>query len=169
MNYQVLLSKQRTVCFAVVVSMVKSLIYVLEMSIPTTGNESEQHQKAKIRLKQIVTDLGIIADYEIKTGYTQTDIGERTYTVDLFGFWTTRKGTEKIAFEVRGYKGHDSKWSNYKDRCRDKAHLAKGIKTVRIEMKDLVGRKKMDDETIKEEILWQLDRIVKFPDEVLPL
>lgn len=141
------------------------------MSIATTGNESQQHQKAKIRLKQIVTDLGIISDYEIGTGTTKTALGDKNFTIDLFGFWTNVKTgiTEKIAFEVRGYKGHNSKWANFKDRCRDQGHLSKGIRTVRIEMKDLVGRKKQDDETIKEDILWQLGRIVKFPDEVLSL
>jgi hypothetical protein len=134
--------------------------------IKTTGNESEQHQKAKIRLKEIVTELGIIADYEIGTGITKTPLGDKTFTIDLFGFWTNaRTGvTQKIAFEVRGFKGHDSKWTRYKDRLRDQSHLGKGIKTVRINMLDLVGRKAVDKQTIKEDILWQLGEI-RFPDE----
>ncbi len=132
------------------------------MSIATTGNESQQHKNAKIRLKQIVEDMGMIADYEISTGTTETEIGSRNYKVDLFAFWTHigTGNTEKIAFEVEGFKGHNSKRQNARDNNRDKGHLTKRIKTVRIGMKDLVGRKKIDDETIMAEIRWQLQRQV---------
>jgi len=128
------------------------------MSIATTGNESKQHTNAKIRLKKIVEDMGMIADYEISTGTTETEIGPRNYTIDIFAFWTNaRTGTtKKIAFEVEGHKGHESKRQHSRDINRDKAHLQKGIYTVRINMKDLVGKKKIYDGTIKEEIWYQL-------------
>jgi len=129
------------------------------MQIPTTGNESKQHQRAKERLYQIITEKGIIAQFEISTGITETALGKRHYTVDLFGFWyNARTGNhKKIAFEVRGYKGHDSRRQIARDNNRDKAHKeSKRIFTVRLEMTDLVGRKKQDDETIWNEILYQL-------------
>jgi len=130
----------------------------IEMSISTTGNESKQHTNAKIRLKQIVEDFGMIADYEISTGITKTEIGTRNYTADIFAFWThVRTGvTHKIAFEVEGFKGHQSKRQIVRDIIRDQGHIRKGICTVRINMKDLVGKKKIDDTTIKHEIIWQL-------------
>jgi len=129
------------------------------MQIPTTGNESKQHQRAKERLYQIITEKGIIAQFEIGTGTTETALGKRHYTVDLFGFWyNARTGTfKKIAFEVRGFKGHNSRQNIVRDKRRDQAHLEfKNIYTVRLEMTDLVGRKKQDDETIWNEILYQL-------------
>jgi hypothetical protein len=128
------------------------------MSIATTGNESKQHINAKRRLFDIVEDLGMVADFEIRTGTTETTLGPRDYTVDLFAFWThARTGvTEKIAFEVEGYKGHNSTRQRNRDKFRDQVHAEKGIKTVRIQMYDLIGRDKLDDNTISLEILYQL-------------
>jgi hypothetical protein len=128
------------------------------INIATTGNESDQHTNAKRRLHQIIEDMGFIADFEISTGTTKTEIGERNYTVDLFAFWTHAPTgvTHKIAFEVEGFKGHNSNRQHARDNNRDKAHLRKGIFTVRINMKDLVGKKQLDDNTHKHEIIWQL-------------
>ena len=128
------------------------------MSIPTLGNESKQHTNAKIRLKRIVEDMGFVAEYEISTGTTKTALGERNYTVDIFAFWTHAATgvTHKIAFEVHGFKGHHSKRNDTRDKIRDNALIRKGILTVRIDMHDLVGKKKLDDNIIKEEIIWQL-------------
>jgi len=128
--------------------------------IETTGNESKQHISAKRRLYGIVEDMGMVADFEIHTGTTKTEIGERHYTVDLFAFWThvATGVTHKIAFEVEGYKGHNSRRQNARDNNRDQGHLRKGICTVRIQMKDLVGKKNLDDTTLKHEIIWQLIR-----------
>ena len=128
------------------------------MYVPTKGNESKQHTNAKRRLHGIVEDMGMIADFEISTGRTRTELGERNYTVDLFAFWThaITGVTHKIAFEVEGYKGHISRRQNARDNNRDKGHIRKGILTVRIQMKDLVGKKKLDDTTIKHDIIWQL-------------
>jgi len=130
----------------------------IEMSIPTLGNESKQHTNAKIRLRSIAESMGFVAEYEISTGTTETALGERNYTVDIFAFWyNTRTGiTKKVCFEVEGFKGHESKRQHVRDINRDKAHLQKGICTVRINMKDLVGKKKLEDGDIKEEIIWQL-------------
>jgi hypothetical protein len=128
------------------------------MYIATTGNESKQHTNAKIRLLGIVQHMGLIAEYEISTGTTETEVGPRNYTVDIFAFWTNaRTGvTKKVCFEVEGFKGHESKRQHARDINRDKAHIKKGIYTVRINMKYLVGKKKLDDGTIKEEIWYQL-------------
>jgi hypothetical protein len=128
------------------------------MSIATTGNESKQHIAAKRRLFTIVEEMGMIADFEIHTGTTETTLGERSYTVDLFAFWThARTGiTEKIAFEVEGYKGHNSSRQRARDKFRDNEHLKKGIVTVRLLMGDLIGSQKLDDATIQLEILYQL-------------
>ena len=128
------------------------------MSIPTTGNESPQHKNAKKRLCSIAEDMGMVAEYEVSTGTTKTEIGERNYTADIFSFWThARTGvTHKIAFEVQGFKGHNSARQQYRDNIRDQGHIRKGICTVRIQMTDLVGKKKIDDTTIKHEIIWQL-------------
>lgn len=100
----------------------------------------------------------MIADVEIRTGTTKTALGERNFTADIFAFWTNiRTGiTKKIIFEVRGYKGHNSKRQIARDTNRDNAHKEKGIKTVRIDMKDLVGKKKQPTPVIEEEINWQL-------------
>jgi hypothetical protein len=130
------------------------------VSIATTGNESKQHIAAKRRLYDIIDKMGMIADFEISTGTSETTLGERDYTVDLFAFWThARTGiTEKIAFEVEGYKGHNSTRQRARDKFRDQAHLNKGIRTVRIDMKVLVGKQKLDDDVIEHEILWQLNQ-----------
>ena len=127
----------------------------------TTGNESPQHQKAKKRLHQILEESPyfIVSDYEISLGTTKTALGQRDYTADLFGFWyNPRKGTHrKIAFEVRGFKGHNSKRNAARDQLRDCALAEKGIETVRLEMLDLVGKKKLGDILILNEILYQLN------------
>jgi hypothetical protein len=125
--------------------------------LKTTGNEYPPHIKAKERLKAIIEEKGLIADYEIGIGSTETEIGQRDYTVDLFAFWTNaRTGiTKRIAFEIDG-KYHNSKTQLYKMRNRDKALLNKGIYTVRLRTGWLVGRGKVDDETIWNEILYQL-------------
>ena len=128
------------------------------MSIATTGNESEQHIRAKQRLHGIASDMGFIVDYEISTGVTETEIGKRNFTVDILAFWTNARtgDTKKIAFEVHGFKGHNTTRQIARDKNRDRGHLTKGIYTVRIEMKDLVGRKKQDNNTIGNEIWYQL-------------
>lgn len=128
------------------------------MSVATTGNESKQHIAAKRRLFDIIEKMGMVADFEIHTGTTKTTLGERNYTVDLFAFWThPRTGiTDKIAFEVEGFKGHNSSRQRARDKLRDKAHLEKGIITVRINMWDLVGAERLDEQTIMLEILYQL-------------
>lgn len=122
--------------------------------IKTTGPESVAHQRAKLRLLSIVKEMGMIADVEIRTGITKTPLGDKTFTADVFAFW---KG-QMVILEVRGYKGHNTKWAIFKDKIRDQAHQQKKMRTVRIEMKDLIGRKKQDDDTIKADILWQLKR-----------
>lgn len=128
------------------------------MSIATTGNESKEHINAKVRLWHIVVYMGFAPDYEIRTGTTKTDRGDRNYTVDLFAYYIHAKSGQsiKVAFEVEGFKGHNSNRQIARDNNRDKGHLTKNIYTVRIKMKDLVGKKKLDSDTIKEEIIYQL-------------
>ena len=115
------------------------------LSIPVTGNESPQHQRAKLRLYNLLKENGFYPEFEIATGITKTEIGERNYTVDIFAFWPNLR--TRIAFEIDG-KSHYSKWSRHKMANRDKAHRQKGILTVRIDVRDLVGKNKQDDDTI---------------------
>lgn len=132
----------------------------IKMSILTTGNESKQHQKAKERLLNIVRDIGMQAEYEINLGTTETPLGKRNYTADIFAFWThARTGTtKKIVFEVDGFKGHNSKRQIARDKVRSDGLRSKGIMTVRINMHDLVGKKKLEDFDIRKEIYYQLGR-----------
>jgi hypothetical protein len=44
---------------------------------------------------------------------------------------------------------------------RDKAHLQKGIRTVRLRTSWLVGKGKVDDDDIWQEIEWQLAENLK--------
>ena len=130
-----------------------------EPLIPTTGNEYPQHQRGKIRLNEIVKEKAfIITNYEVSLGTTETSLGERYFIADILGFWyDIRRGTfKKVDFEVDG-NYHNSRTQLYKMVLRDNALLRKGIQTVRILVGDLVGKKKLDSETIWKEILYQLD------------
>lgn len=128
------------------------------MSIPITGPESLAHQKAKLRLFQIVKQMGMVADFEIRTGTTETALGKRNFTADIFAFWydAGSRTFKKIIFEV-DWKHHNTERNINRDNNRDKAHKEKGIQTVRILTPDLIGKKKIDDATIKADILWQLN------------
>ena len=125
--------------------------------IPITGNEYPQHIKGKERVYQIITEKGLIAKYEVSLGITETEIGIRNFTADIFAFWTNaRTGiTKRIAFEIDG-KYHNSKLQLHKMANRDKALRKRGIYTVRLRTDWLVGKGKVDDQTIWNEILYQL-------------
>ena len=58
---------------------------------------------------------------------------------------------EKVIIEI-DYKGHLTKWSKHKGDMRDAIWRDKKIATIRFPIKDIVGKKKLDDSTILKEI-----------------
>jgi hypothetical protein len=126
--------------------------------------ESTNHRKGVERLVKIIRTLG----YEnISTEAEQVEIfieflGRRTYTFDIEA--TDGQGW-KYCFECDGVTGHSSRRDRAKDKARDWAMLQIGIKTVRIQTIDLVGKRgrygkweqePCTDEEIVQEIRHQL-------------
>jgi hypothetical protein len=115
--------------------------------------ESPKHWLAKLTLQKILleNDWSIIDDeYALRT--INTVVGERDYTIDLFA----EKDGKRYAFECDGKKGHSSKRDLYKMKIRDGALLTIGIKTIRLKVDDLVGKKKQGVDIILKEIEYQL-------------
>ena len=123
-----------------------------------TGNEYPEHRHAKKRLAKILRKKGFITFYEVSTGITETEVGPRNYTIDLWGIWQHTDGRiTEIAFEVDGHKGHHSKRNRDRDKFRDRVHWEyKKIPTIRLNRFWLAGRDKVTDDDIWIEILWQL-------------
>lgn len=82
-------------------------------------------------------------------------LGERTYTFDI---QVEDQRGRKICCEVDGRQGHSGRWNIAQDRARDRAMCKIGIRTVRIQTIDLIGKKKLSDEDILNDINWQLQR-----------
>ena len=118
--------------------------------------ESEKHWDAKAALTKILllNDYSLVIDeYALRT--INTVVGERDYTVDLFA----EKEGKRYAFELDGKVGHSTKRDLYKMKIRDEALLALGIKTIRISVNDVVGRKKQPLEVILDEIEYQKKKV----------
>jgi hypothetical protein len=122
------------------------------------GNEYPEHINAKKRLAKILRKKGFITFYEVDTGPTETEIGTRSYTLDILGIWQYSHGSvQEIAFEVDGIKGHHSKRNRDRDKFRDRVHWEyQRIPTVRLNRFWLAGRNKVTDDDIWIETIWQL-------------
>ena len=123
------------------------------------GNESPQHYKAKERLTQILQG----SNYEnIQVESKQVKVmlqflGERTYIGDI----QCQKEGRIYIFEIDGTRGHSSRWNKSKDKARDRALLDIGRWTIRLKTVWLVGRGKLSDREILEEIDYQIwDRYI---------
>jgi hypothetical protein len=120
------------------------------------GNESPQHYKAKERLVQVLQDAG----YEnIKTEAKQPKtmlefLGERRFITDLEA---TKEGRIFI-FEVDGKKGHSSKRAVAKGNSRDGALYNLRKWPIHLRTWDLIGKRKLSDREILEEIEYQSER-----------
>lgn len=128
------------------------------LTLHTTGNEYEGHINGKKRLAKILRKRGFITFFEIPTGPIQTEKGERTYTIDVWGIWQhDDHSISEIAFEVDGKKGHQSKINKARDKFRDRVHWQyQQLPTIRLERPWLSGRNKVSDYDILNEINWQL-------------
>jgi hypothetical protein len=117
------------------------------------GNQSPQHQRAKERLVEIALQSG----YEFVCAEVEQQkiriplLGERSYTPDLI----FQKGGKFYILEADGKKGHTSRRSKDKDKLRDKVFGDRGIRTLRVKVKDLIGRKKQADQDIIRDLEWQ--------------
>ena len=115
--------------------------------------ESLKHWDAKAALTKILLLNGyslVQDEYALKT--INTVVGERDYTIDLFA---EDKAGKRYAFELDGKVGHSTKRDFYKMKIRDEALLVLGIRTVRLSVDDVVGRKKQPLEVILDEIEYQ--------------
>ena len=83
----------------------------------------------------------------------QTQLGERVYWPDLMAW---HDGLGWVIFEVDGKRGHTTRMDLYKMELRDHAFQKTGIRTVRIQTADLVGKKKQPVDIILAEIDYQL-------------
>ena len=122
--------------------------------------ESSAHWKAKYRLKEILENTGY-TNIQIESKQAEITIeflGKRTY---IFDVQAEDEQGWLYCFEVDGKKGHTSRRNIAKDRTRDRAMLENGIRTVRIQTIDLVGKKKQTDQEIIQEIEYQLKECEK--------
>ena len=122
------------------------------------GNEYEGHRNAKKRLAKILRKKGFITFYEVDTGPTETEIGQRSYTADILAIWQySSRNVQEIIFEVDGKKGHSSQRGRARDKFRDRVHWEyKRLPTVRLNRFWLAGRNKVTDDDIWIETIWQL-------------
>ena len=82
-------------------------------------------------------------------------LGEREYVADI---QASKEGRTYI-FEIDGIKNHSTKRNIAKDKARDGALLAIGKRTIRIPTRYLVGKGKLTDREILDEIEWQISHI----------
>jgi hypothetical protein len=127
---------------------------IQKINIPKgPGNQGPAHQKAKERLVQIALQSGFkyvcseVQQPKIRIPF----LGERSYTPDLI----FEKGGKFYILEADGKKGHTSKRDKDKDELRDKVFGDRGIRTLRVKVKDLIGRKKQTDQDIIRDLEWQ--------------
>ena len=129
-----------------------------ELLLLTKGNEYPEHIHAKKRLSKILRKKGFYTFYEVDTGPTETEIGQRSYTADILAVWQHATGdVQEFIFEVDGKKGHSSQRGRTRDKFRDRVHWEyQRLPTIRLERPWLSGRKKVDDQDIWIEVIWQL-------------
>ena len=82
-------------------------------------------------------------------------LGEREYVADI---QASKEGRTYI-FEIDGIRNHSTKRNIAKDKARDRALLGIGKWTIRIPTRYLVGKGKLSDREILEEIEWQISHI----------
>ncbi len=115
--------------------------------------EQAPHLNGKERLGEILKtasyyDIG----YEVKQPKAMLELlGEREYVADI---QASKEGRTYI-FEIDGIKNHSTKRNIAKDKARDRAIFAIGKPTIRIPTRYLVGKGKLTDREILEEIAYQ--------------
>ena len=117
------------------------------------GNQGPAHQRAKERLAQIALQSGFkFVCSEVQQSKIRIPLlGERSYTPDLI----FEKGGKFYILEADGKKGHTSRRDIDKAKLRDKVFRDRGIRTLRVKVKDLIGRKKQSDQDISRDLEWQ--------------
>ena len=116
--------------------------------------ESEQHLKAKNRIVIILTALGWLIIQELPDPQI-TPLGFRSYQYDVHA----KKNGVRLVVEVDGKVGHSSTYALWKGKFRDAcSFINHKVFTVRIPTADIVGRKALSDEIIREEIEWQVEQ-----------
>jgi hypothetical protein len=116
--------------------------------------ESLKHWKGKQVLWKLLLEAGYTVIEDEHPHPVLTQLGERQYIFDIFA----QKQGQLFAFEVEGFKGHSTKRDFQKMKIRDDYIAGQKIKTVRIQLADLVGKKKQPTDLILQEIEWQLNK-----------
>lgn len=121
--------------------------------------EGKKHKAAKKRVIEILKSKGIECHEEKPTGTTNTEVGKRDYRCDVLAYW--KHNNTRVAIEVDGKVGHSTKWANHKMDIRNRAlKRERDMLTIRLLTNWLVGKNKLDDDLLWDEILYQLERKV---------
>lgn len=100
-----------------------------------TGKEPVAHQKARMRVQDI-----LVANFmwygEPSTIKLNTDFGPRDYTPDILGF--DIENNTNFIVEIDGESHADRK---YRDKVRDAAFAAIGVRTIRFTVEEIIGFK----------------------------
>lgn len=137
-------------------------------------NESMPHFRAKMRIATLLDSKGWDVWVDDMKGFAVLaltklcgyDYIPREYRFDIYAekFANSWEQVDRNSWRVKDpiiqkviveidFKGHLTKWSKHKGDIRDNVWKEKKkIATVRFPLKDLVGKKKLDDETVLKEI-----------------
>jgi len=115
--------------------------------IPVTGNEYEQHIEAKRRILQAMIDLDF-KNIEIEKSLPCEG---KSYIVDCYGEYFG--GAVKLAVEILGKKGHNTKYAYHKDKWRKKCleDKYKGLRLISLPAANLGAD--MPDRFVQQELL----------------
>jgi hypothetical protein len=113
--------------------------------------ESLRHWKGKQVLWKLLLEAGYTVIEDEHPHPVLTQLGERQYVFDIFA----HKDGRLYAFEVDGKKGHSTKTDLHKMKIRDEYMAGEKITTIRIQLDDLVGKKKQPTDLILQEIAYQ--------------
>lgn len=136
-------------------------------------NNSEQHNRAQIRIANLLEQHGYKATVErVADDASETPLGPKCYQFDVYGeksisavvmpaicteseykeFLDRRsKATKVIAVEIRN-KDSKTKWADYKRKLKTEYSLKQGVRIVWLDIHDVVGRKKISDEQLALEL-----------------
>lgn len=136
-------------------------MYLLRKWKPGPTNQGgKDHLAARDRIIGLLNKMGIVCLTERKF-HTKTERGELPYEPDIVAAFVIVPLNLAIGavVEIDG-KTHDGKIPRGKDHHRDKAFLEnEGMATVRYGTYDVVGRKKIDDETLQREFWWKVNEV----------
>jgi hypothetical protein len=126
---------------------------VLAVNRSRLGNESPAHYRAKERIVKILQESGYSnIQSEVKQPETMLEfLGKRSFVADV----QTEKEGRMYIFEVDGKRGHSTRRNISKDKGRDRSMVGIERWTIRIPTGYLVGKRKLSDREILEEIEYQ--------------